>query len=310
MKSKNGQKWIILTILFLVISIAATTIIFMDQIREFLPNDDGAISLIDEEEKKELTKKKSDGSDKESEDVLAKNSETAGEQEEGIEAEGAEASQGPSYHPGFAVSDDNGTWYKETQVEIFRIAYGENGNEITVKSNNNEMVIAPGTTNSYTFKLKNTGDVALDYTVSMEAYTSDNIDIPVETRMNRFDSTWIAGGSDKWESVPEFNGTEDNYTLGAGRYSSYTFDWQWPFESGDDEWDTYLGNLAVQEDVTLTIKITTVATVSSNPNATGGMLPDTGDDSNTMLYMILMGGAILCIFILLWFREREEDAEA
>ena len=130
---------------------------------------------------------------------------------------------------------------------------------ITVNSGNGDKVIAPGTENSYTFKLKNTGNVALDYTVEVDAYfTPADIEIPITGRLNRYDGTWVIGGKDEYAKVPVLDTAEDNATLGAGKYTYYTLDWLWPFESGNDELDTMLGNLAVDQELTFTIVIKTM----------------------------------------------------
>jgi len=258
--------------------------------RTFLPSDEGAISLIPEK----------------TDEVEKSPSEAASD------AQTVETKPGSTvYHPGFEASDGKQVWEQDTQVDIFRISYSEDGSEeITIKSNNGDKLIAPGSENSYTFKLKNTGDIAMDYELTVEAYvTPEEIYIPVEARIIRNDQTWVTGSGADYESISELDGTKDKYTLGAGRYSLYTLDWTWPFETGNDEWDTFLGNEAVKQDITLTIKIHTAATVSDDPNASGGMLPQTGDAANTTMYIMLMAGSLLILFLLLFKREKEEEGE-
>ena len=306
------QKKFILIILFLILCVAATTIIFMDRIRGYLPSDEGAISLTPdriENEKENVTEvlPGTDAADSEQDENVK-------EPEQGSNADSSENAgnqQGNTvYNPGFEASDDNQVWGKSTEVEIFRISYSEDGTEeITIQSANGDNLIAPGSENSYVFKLKNTGDVAMDYELIIDAYvTPADIHIPVEARISRHDQTWVTASGEEFESIPELNGSADKYTLGPGRYSVYTLDWKWPFESGDDSWDTFLGNQAVEQDITLTIKISTTASVSAN--AGGGMLPQTGDAANATMYIVMMICATFVLFILLFRRDKEEEGEA
>lgn len=160
----------------------------------------------------------------------------------------------------FFVIDENETvWGTNTQVEIFKTTYENGEQNITVASQNGDKVIAPGTENSYSFMLKNELNVPMDYTVSVKAYcTPEDVEIPVICRLSRYDGEWIAGNAYNWLSVPEFDGASDTAQMAKRSYVTYTLDWQWPFE-GDDERDTALGQLAMEEDLALTIEITTTA---------------------------------------------------
>lgn len=171
----------------------------------------------------------------------------------------------------FTVSDDNTVWGTNTRVEIFKTEYENGSANITVASSNGDKVIAPGTENSYTFKLKNTHTVAMDYTVTVNAYcTPAEIELPVVCRLSRSDDAkWISGDESSWETVEEFDGASDAAILSGESYVTYTLDWQWPFE-GDDGYDTMLGNLAAEQDLTLTIEINTSAEADFDPPGGGG----------------------------------------
>ena len=136
------------------------------------------------------------------------------------------------------------------------------------------------------------------------------MEIPINGRINRYDGEWVAGNQDEYVEMSELNGVYDEAVLGAGKYTYYTLDWQWPFETGNDEHDTMLGNLAVDEDLTLTIEIRTIASCSADPYDDSGITaPKTGDSANVMLYVALMGGAILCMLIMLWYKEKNTEAD-
>ena len=163
-------------------------------------------------------------------------------------------------NPGFKAYDDKTVWLTETNVDIFKLTYdSENG--ITVKGMNDDKLIAPGTSNTYSFTLENTGDVLLDYDMTMEAYvTGTDLELPVKARVWDYTNKYILGNSDVKEDVLELNNVEDHSKLSAGRFAIYNLEWEWPYEWGNDEYDTLLGNLAVDDDLALTIKINTIAT--------------------------------------------------
>ena len=208
-------------------------------------------------------------------------------------------------NPDITVHDDVRTWETTTQVDIFKIAY-ENGEAVVTVDGMGDKVIAPGTGNEYTFYLKNTGNVMLDYTLEIEAFfTPDTQPIPVEARLKGYDGTYLLGAEDSWADVLELNQVKDEASISVNRYAYYTLEWQWPYESGDDAYDTLLGNMAVDEDLTLTIVIKTVATGEDMetefikvPTVT------TGDDSNLLGWLGLAVTAMLVIGLYIIIRKK------
>lgn len=283
-KEKNkryGWIWILLVLIF--VCVAASTFVLMSILREYHPDDSGAISLLPDSS------------------VDSGSSGSSGSSGEGSSEFVAD--------PSLSVSDEKGVWRKVTNVELFRATY-ENGEQlVTVEGSNGEKVIAPGTTNTYVFKLKNTGNVALDYDVEVEAFfTPEEVEIPVEARIKRYDGEYMLGGEEHFDGVELMNGATDRATLGKGCYTYYTLEWQWPYE-GDDALDTALGNLASEQEVLFTLKIKTTATESADPNADGiGILaPNTGDNgANVLMWGILAGTAFIIIIILIFGKRRDK----
>ena len=184
------------------------------------------------------------------------------------QATAAQLGSGWGYLP-YGVEDAYGVlWGTETQVDIFKSSYKNGRQEITVAGKNNEKVIAPGTENTYTFALKNTDDGWMDYKVMVEAFFT-GLDgtgktIPVQARLQG--QSWLVGSETEYRPVLELDGVEESSILRPKSHTTYTLQWQWPFEqdlNGDgfiddgDALDTWLANQS--NDVSLTIRITVLS---------------------------------------------------
>lgn len=216
-------------------------------------------------------------------------------------------------------SDDekhNPEYHMEAEEEIFKFSYDETG-KVTVigPEGNPDKLFAPGTSNLYQFTLANTGDVALDYYMEMEAYyTGTDLWIPIETRVWDYNNKYLVGSPDDMVDALELNTVEDSGVLGAGRYAVYNLEWEWPFERDDDVYDTMLGDLAVDQDMTLHVIIRTVAVHDDDPEDNTGLInpPYTGDQSQLLLLCLLSAGSFagICIMFFALFKSRDKDKKA
>lgn len=218
-------------------------------------------------------------------------------------------------NPSFVAYDANTVWQSETDVEIFKLSYENGEGNITVISNDGlDKLIAPGTSNEYEFTLENTGDVALDYTLEMEAWVEGtDLWLPVKARVWDYTNRYLLGSENHSEDALELNTVNDDGVLGAGRYASYTLEWEWPFEQGIDEYDTMLGNLAVDDDLSLYVRIKTMAMYDENPDDpkisdAGLEAPKTGDNMPVAGLVIIMSvGAVTALGC--GFIKRKQDEE-
>ena len=216
-------------------------------------------------------------------------------------------SKGPV--PGYSVYDENTVWQANTNVEIFKFSYENGEGIITVQGSGEDKVIAPGTQNEYTFTLENSGEVALDYTLEMEAFFSnEEYAIPVTVRLTEKNGGYLLGDDETREDVLALNTVNTESTLGAGRYATYTLDWEWAFE-GNDEYDTLLGNMAAAgEDLSLTIVIRTTAMQSADPDCSDGEdTPVLGDDGSFVWWFVIALLALVGLAVV--FKTKKTQAE-
>ena len=186
------------------------------------------------------------------------------------EGETAGEADGEKRSGGLRVGDERKLWKTDTEVEIFRTRYDNNGDLIfTVDSQMGDSVLAPGTVSSYSFTVANTERPPLDYELSFEAWMEgDDELLPVYVRLSNGEGEWLLGGSGSWSPVRRLNEASDEGTLRFAETEEYVFEWKWPFERSGKEGvafhdaeDTALGNEAVDRDISLHIRIMTVAEI-------------------------------------------------
>lgn len=199
------------------------------------------------------------------------------------------------------------TWLTMTELELFKASYENDKGEITVQSANGEDIIAPGTSNSFTFSLQNTGDTGLDYTIEVEAYFAiegGDQGVPVQLRLSDYNGNYLIGGPNSFADLSDVNTASGNGSVSAGYIVPYTIEWQWPFE-GDDALDTQLGSIMIETgaSVSFVMEIRTIAEQGG-----GGGLPSTGDaDSVLVAGAVLTVSFVSLVFLLIPKRKREED---
>ena len=118
------------------------------------------------------------------------------------------------------VKDENGVWSGETKVNMF--------------SNN----IKPGSEGEYDFYVENkgTGELLCTFTMSQD-YNYKPVDsFPITYRVKDMNGYL----DDGWAYALDVR--IENIILKPGEKIKFTIEWQWAFEGGQDELDTYYGN--------------------------------------------------------------------
>ena len=186
--------------------------------------------------------------------------------------------------------------------------YYEDGH-VTVRSGDGDEVVAPGTMRNYNFALMNTKNASLDYELYITATVEgleDTENFPVLGRMKGPDK-WVIGKGGKYVPILKMPKRADTGVLAGGNIATYTFGWKWPFESGNDELDTMLGNMTIEEPIILKINIRIYAWNDEIPDKPGGEPPSppTGDDFNIGFWMSLMIISLFA-FVAVLAKDRKE----
>jgi len=159
----------------------------------------------------------------------------------------------------------------DTELDIFSVEYKNATGEITVEGMDGQKVVAPGTSVDYTIHLRNKDKVALDYElIPSAAYTSEHT-VPVLVRMLDDDGNYIIGDAKTWVAIHDIGEVSDAATLVKGESTEYVFQWKWEFETGDDAYDTSLGNLPTDANVGVSVKMELHATANTDIGTNGGV---------------------------------------
>ena len=217
--------------------------------------------------------------------------------------------------PDLATEDEQAAWQTETSVDLFKEAYANDEGVITVKSADGRKLIAPGTSNTYTFSLKNTGNVELSYSLSMRGVLQvNNSAIPLEVRLSHGDQ-WMLGGEDEWSVPAELDEVVAEGTVAVGESADYALEWRWPYEAGTDDTiavndlrDVTVASQAAVQNTSFALNITTYA----EPAPGAVAVDENGNElfqSKVPLASIIVSGLIaaaaaagLVLVILLMYR--------
>ena len=122
--------------------------------------------------------------------------------------------------PSIMVADMQGEWEKQHTIAVF------------------DEKILPGSSGEYVFNLKNPHEVSLLYDFEISEYYNgvkvDNFPIEYRIKMNN-----ILLETDQWLSAEDLKYYE--ITMLPMSTHSFTLEWRWSFEGGNDALDTYFG---------------------------------------------------------------------
>lgn len=315
----NKHKFIWGIVIALLLAIAVSVSVYVDNVKQMAPTEsEDVIALVPED--KEETEEPEEAETAEKPQDSKETDQTSAEAEETVKIETPKSSlkNGASSAGGvrmekrqvgtlnaeMTVEDERQVWLTETSIDIFQKAYKgaaavSGKDKYTVKNGSNDgmNVIAPGTGNEYTFWVKNTGQVGLDYRVWFEENNTKGYIIPLEVRV-KCGGSYILGSERKWEPIESLDKLEHEGHLGVKNYAQYTLEWRWPFERGQDDYDTYLGDEAVKKLIEQEIVIHTYGEGYDRPIyemfAVSGI--KTGDSANMFLWLLILIIALAVLY--------------
>lgn len=321
-KKKKNLLWLWVLLLLLLVCAGVTVALLGSKLSEKADSDDEVIALVPEE----ASGGEGDSQEKTKENADAETpSNDLSDADSGTSSDGGTSAKsgirktsglGETLYAQLVTEDKKQVWSSETHVDIFSDHYYGSWDErtehdVTVENGTDDgmNVIAPGTEGYYTFWIKNTGDVPMDYQLSFWSRQNYDYDIPVEFRLKSGD-TYIFGDGHNWMPWEDLNKAGEGKMLPAKNYARYTLEWRWAFR-GDNEHDTWLGNRAKYQDIRQDVVIYTTGTVSEGYEGAYRLFGvQTGDMTNILLWIILAAAALSAIFLLLYIRrKKEEDAE-
>lgn len=218
------------------------------------------------------------------------------------------------------VRDDVQIWTTDTDVEIFKMKYDNQGDLVyTVESDNDDKVLAPGTENAYTFTVGNPTTEKVDYTLNIGAWLegADRMPIPLEFRVYDDMGRFYVGSETSWEELGALNNVNFWESLQGGATRSFTIAWQWPFEYGTsddlaeaDAYDTDLGNRALTEDIVQHVTISTYAEVYQVGEAERAWWGGAAWALVNLICMILTDALAVVEVVKYILRKKRQPAEA
>ena len=206
-----------------------------------------------------------------------------------------------SKEPEFVTDDDKAAWTTGRDIDIFKSDYSNGEGQTTVSSSDGTKVVAPGTETMYNFAMQNSGNMAVVYATDLdfrlkigdEVVSSENF--PLKARLVNSQGEYLIGGENEWIQIHDATLTQYQSQLGASCFEDFQLQLLWEFDSGNDELDTYYGDVAVTEGVTLTLTINTYAVEHDDPRAEGGK--PVSQDNKHHEY----GGTIRWLWMLMLF---------
>lgn len=199
----------------------------------------------------------------------------------------------------------------DNQLDLFSVQYENTSGEITVSGIDGEKVVAPGTSMEYTIRLRNKDKIAIDYELIPNiSYTSDHA-IPILIRMLDDNGEYIIGDAKTWVTIDEIITQKGRGTLLKGQSAEYVFQWKWEFESGDDYYDTQLGNDATKENIGISVKFDLHAEANTDIGVNGGVIESgLGDIIFAAVVLVMLAAAItLMILIIVKNKKHTSDDE-
>jgi len=183
-------------------------------------------------------------------------------------------------------------------LDVFAVEYENESGEVTIKGADGKKVIAPGSRVEYTLRLRNTDKVALDYAFTPELKHTTRYDLPIMIRLLDPNDEYVIGSETEWVMLQDVKSVECTGTLMENETVEYIFQWQWPYEWGEDEYDTYLASIRSEDNLGVSFSFGIHSEANTEIKANGGFFSShAGRMTVIVIIAILLAVAIALLLI-------------
>ena len=175
-------------------------------------------------------------------------------------------------------------------MDLFQSAYVNEKGETVVASSDGTKVVAPGTSGTYEFAVRNSGGQPATYRVWAETSQNGTTQIiPLQVSLK--------SGRSACEDL------SDSGQLDPSKSAIYSIAWQWPFEQGDsdlartasNESDTNLGDKAAAHRVSYKVTLHMTAEADYPAKASKKHMPGTGDAFRPAVLLALIALGVVLV---------------
>ena len=183
-------------------------------------------------------------------------------------------------------------------LDVFAVEYENESGEVTIKGADGKKVIAPGSRVEYTLRLRNTDKVALDYAFTPDLKHTTRYDLPIMIRLLDPNDEYVIGSETEWVMLQDVKSVECTGTLMKNETVEYIFQWQWPYEWGEDEYDTYLASIRSEDNLGVSFSFGIHSEANTEIKANGGFFSShAGRMTVIVIIAILLAVAIALLLI-------------
>ena len=193
----------------------------------------------------------------------------------------------------------------DTEIYVFAVQYSDANGEVTVQSANGDKIVAPGTELAYTILLRNADEYAVDYELSPKVIFSTRYQLPLKVRMKNAAGEYILGSEEEWATLQNLRELKYTGTLSHAEATEFSFEWMWPYESGNDAFDTELGNQTRDVGVEVSFQFHSVANTSLDANGGWGEHPDMGKNLALLIAIIIFLASIIALIVAIVKKRKE-----
>ncbi|PWM71557.1 MAG: hypothetical protein DBX59_08620 [Bacillota bacterium] len=128
--------------------------------------------------------------------------------------------------------DDFGVWGAEQEINVF------------------DGALCPGSNGAYKFEIENPTDADMEYKVAVTDGNDWGGNSPVMFRL-KMNNVYVVGDGENWKKAEEL--ALAGLQFPSASKQGFTLEWSWPYESGQDEYDTAIGQMGGVYNLTISI---------------------------------------------------------